>query len=91
MTAVAEAILKHIEHLPEALQAEALEFDKLFMNILKLNLIRRAGKSAFKFEVRRIAGAGFVGRNREAVLAHIEELKMRGWLHHPLFPWSSLY
>lgn len=40
----------------------------------------------FEFQVQRIVNAGFVGRNREAVLAHVKELEHEGVAPPPSIP-----
>jgi hypothetical protein len=48
------------------------------MNTLDLTILDRAGAQPLRFPVRRVINAGYVGRNRQAVLAHIEELVREG-------------
>jgi len=48
------------------------------MKALNLTLKERGGARPLSFSVRRMVNAGFVGRNREAVLKHIAELKKEG-------------
>jgi hypothetical protein len=48
------------------------------MKALDLKLVRREGIEPLAFTVRRMVNAGYVGRDRQAVLAHIEELRKEG-------------
>lgn len=53
---------------------------------LDLNLIRAKGAVSRPFTVRRMVNAGYVGRDRKAVEAHIEELKREGVPPPPSVP-----
>lgn len=48
------------------------------MKVLNLTLNKKSGTEPLSFSVRRMVNAGFVGRDREAVRRHIEELKKEG-------------
>ncbi|MBA7612737.1 hypothetical protein ES703_19974 [subsurface metagenome] len=48
------------------------------MKVLNLILKEKGGTRPFSFSVRRMVNAGYVGRDREAVRRHIEELKKEG-------------
>jgi len=48
------------------------------MKTLNLTLKGKGGTRPLSFSVRRMVNAGFVGRDREAVRRHIEELKKEG-------------
>jgi len=48
------------------------------MNALHLNVISEGHLIPWQFEIKRMINAGYVGRNREAVEAHIEELRREG-------------
>ena len=48
------------------------------MKALNLTLKEKGGTRPLSFSVRRMVNAGFVGRDREAVRRHIEELKKEG-------------
>jgi len=48
------------------------------MKVLNLTLNKKSGTESLSFSVRRMVNAGFVGRDREAVRRHIEELKKEG-------------
>ena len=48
------------------------------MKVLNLTLKERGGMKPLSFSVRRMVNAGFVGRDREAVRRHIEELRKEG-------------
>jgi hypothetical protein len=56
------------------------------MRNLELTVCDRAGNHPLLFPVRRVVNAGYVGRNQDAVRAHIEELAREGI---PLFPFLS--
>lgn len=48
------------------------------MNNLSLIVETPAGRMPLRFEVRRLVNAGYVARDRQALLAHIEELAREG-------------
>jgi len=48
------------------------------LNTLALTVVTEADSSPLSFPVRRVVNAGYVGRNRQAVLAHIAELQREG-------------
>lgn len=48
------------------------------MKVLNLTLSEKGGTEPVSFSVRRMVNAGYVGRDREAVKRHIEELKKEG-------------
>lgn len=48
------------------------------MTVLDLSVVRRSRTEPIRFPVRRIVNAGYVGRDREAVKAHIAELEKEG-------------
>lgn len=48
------------------------------MKVLNLTLNKRGGTEPVSFSVRRMVNAGYVGRDREAVRRHIEELRKEG-------------
>lgn len=48
------------------------------MNVLNLTVKSRDGTRGLTFPVKRMVNAGYVGRDQEAVKAHIEELKREG-------------
>lgn len=48
------------------------------MNILQLDVMTDGRSVPRQFEVKRMVNAGYVGRNREAVKAHIDELSREG-------------
>lgn len=56
------------------------------MKTLKLNLYKRDQMKPFQFKVKRMVNAGYVGRDSEAVKAHIEELKREGIPPPPSVP-----
>lgn len=56
------------------------------MNVLYLNVISEDHLIPWQFEVKRMINAGYVGRNREAVEAHIEELRREGVPPPPSVP-----
>jgi len=63
------------------------------LNTLALTVLTDDGSAPLVFPVRRVINAGYVGRNRQAVLAHIEELRREGIPPPPsvpaLFPVSA--
>ena len=56
------------------------------MKQLDLQVVGRGGARPLQFGVRRMVNAGYVGRNREAVMAHIEELARLGVAPPPSVP-----
>jgi len=56
------------------------------MKILDLNIICEDQIIPCQFKVIRMINAGYVGRDREAVKAHIEELRKEGVPHPPSVP-----
>jgi len=56
------------------------------MNLLNLNVISEDHLTPWQFEVKRMINAGYAGRNREAVEAHIEELRREGVPPPPSVP-----
>jgi hypothetical protein len=63
------------------------------MNTLALTVLSDHHAAALSFPVRRVVNAGYVGRNQQAVRAHIEELAREGVAPPPavpmLFPLSA--
>ena len=56
------------------------------MKLLDLKLVRNEGAELLEFTVKRMVNAGYVGRDRQAVLAHIEELRREGVPPPPSVP-----
>lgn len=56
------------------------------MKILELNLVGGNRSETMAFMVKRMINAGYVGRNRQAVAAHIEELRREGVPPPPSVP-----
>jgi 2-keto-4-pentenoate hydratase/2-oxohepta-3-ene-1,7-dioic acid hydratase in catechol pathway len=56
------------------------------MKRLSLKLVGKEGTSPLRFTIRRMINAGYVGRNRSAVMAHIEELRREGIPPPPSVP-----
>lgn len=56
------------------------------MNLLNLNVITEGHLIPWEFEVKRMINAGYVGTDRKAVNAHIEELRKEGVLPPPSVP-----
>lgn len=56
------------------------------MKRLELKVVGKEGSRDLEFTVRRMVNAGYVGRDREAVMAHIEELRREGIPPPPSVP-----
>ncbi len=56
------------------------------MTRLELSVVRQGGNSPLSFEVRRMVNAGYVGRDQQAVRAHIDELAREGIAPPPSVP-----
>ena len=56
------------------------------MNVLRLDVITHDPPVPLQFEVKRMVNGGYVGRNTEAVKAHIEELRKEGVPPPPSVP-----
>lgn len=56
------------------------------MKQLELQVVGREGSRPLEFTVERMVNAGYVGRNRKAVMAHIEELARVGVAPPPSVP-----
>ena len=56
------------------------------MKSLQLKVIKGEDTHAFRFTVRRMINAGYVGRDTEAVRAHVEELRQHGVPPPPSVP-----
>lgn len=56
------------------------------MKRLSLKLMGKKGASPLRFTIRRMINAGYVGRNKNAVMAHIEELRREGIPPPPSVP-----
>lgn len=56
------------------------------MKVLDLELITESGSRGLSFPVKRMINAGYVGRDRESVQAHIDELRRQGVPPPPTVP-----
>ena len=56
------------------------------MKRLRLEVVSKKGSRPLEFEVKKMVNAGYVGRDRAAVVAHIEELKREGIAPPPSVP-----